>query len=128
MTEIDNETLKPYQRSVFDTMSNSFGSQLAIDTDKAVAALQLASDSQLGPEDIPNVTSDARVDEMVDVLEPEWCYRQFRWFAADSGCRNGGINGAEGCFMFKAGNYVSETHTVKSSSPQDLLDDREAIS
>merc|ERR1711972_686325 len=93
-----------------------------------MAALKLASDSQLGPEDIPNVESDASVDEMVDVLEPEWCYRQFRWMSADSGCRNGGRKGADGCFMFKAGSYISETHTVKSSSPQDLIDEREAIS
>lgn len=108
------------ENTVLGALSSSFG--FAGTAEDTTNAFNEAQESNMGPDDVRSTSADKNMDDLVDDLEPEWCYRQHRWFSHNSGCSNGGYWGTESCFSFTGGNYNSEHATAKhQTKPQDHL-------
>jgi hypothetical protein len=114
------------ERGIFKAMGESFGRAFPIGVDDSMAGFKGAEPHQLAANPPPMAADhdkDETIDDLVNGLEPEWCYRQWRYFSHNGGCASGGDWGEDSCFSFTAGqNYNSDGHSNKSTPPTHLVE------
>lgn len=115
MSKLDRSdiTMKEVEEGTMEAFGHGFG------TNRLNDALDSFEQDSVG--DVADVGPVAELDNLVENLQPEYCYRQWRWFGANGGCSRGGNFGSESCFMFQAGSYVSENSKHQENDPKGLV-------
>jgi len=112
MTKLDRSdiTIEEVQEGTMEAFGHGFG------TDRLGDALDTFEQGNI--DDVANVSPVPELDNLIETLQPEYCYRQWRWFGANGGCSRGGNFGSESCFMFNAGSYSSEDSKHQDDLPE----------
>lgn len=112
MTKLDRSdiTIEEVQEGTMEAFGHGFGN------DRLGDALDTFEQGNI--DDVANVSPVPELDNLIETLQPEYCYRQWRWFGANGGCSRGGNFGSESCFMFNAGSYISEDSERQDDLPE----------